>query len=335
MSGLPPIQAMAAGDHHILLLDKHGKVWGSGSNSSGQLGYAASKGFLDTPHLLPHGILSPIQAIAAKGHYSLLLDKNGCVWHSGKLGLHELDSTTFKRIENIPPIKAISVGLQHVLLLDVNGTPWVYGINNHGLLGNVAIIDTVRPLQVGGLPPIQAIATGDYFSLFLTESGSVSMCGSRLHIYNPANPEGIRNHFNTPTSVQGLPPDVPIRALFATGKWASFIDRNGTVWEGDWDKSPTFNAPVAKCAQKTLLASFFSKPKNILDNCRFTLRDFTLLALDSHPYTRLCLEKAYDLLHQEEFFSRLYFHLLLRQSPAYIYHTLDIIFLFDYRSFLL
>lgn len=49
------VTAIAAGDHHSLVLDKEGRVFAFGDNSSGQLGFDPSKesNYVDAPSLLP------------------------------------------------------------------------------------------------------------------------------------------------------------------------------------------------------------------------------------------------------------------------------------------
>lgn len=91
-----PVAALAAGEHHSLVLGGDGSLWALGSNAEGQLGTPAAGPASESP--LPvlgpaAGGAKPITAIAAGGRHSLAVDADGRVlawgWsiHGGLVGL--------------------------------------------------------------------------------------------------------------------------------------------------------------------------------------------------------------------------------------------------------
>ena len=116
------ISAVATGDYHSLALDREGRVFAFGDNTSGQLGFepSADSPFLDAPSLLPTqrlyngtSLSARVTSIAAGGSNSFFT----------------VDATRVARPEE--DISAPGVGLGRV-----TADTWSCGLGLHGTLGN-------------------------------------------------------------------------------------------------------------------------------------------------------------------------------------------------------
>jgi len=75
-------------------------------------------------------------------------------------------------------VVAIGAGNLHSLAVSRDGTVWAWGMNERGQLGDGTFINRYGPVQVTGLPSIQAAAGETEHSVFLGRDGSVWACGA-------------------------------------------------------------------------------------------------------------------------------------------------------------
>jgi alpha-tubulin suppressor-like RCC1 family protein len=173
-------EAVAAGAYHSLALRKNGTVWAWGQNVSGQLGTGSTS---TTPLSQPTQAtaLPAVKAIAAGISHSLALDLDGQVWAwgqntSGQVGMGSTGGTVLipTKVAGLPTIQRIAAGGNFSLALDVNGQVWAWGQNTSGQVGTGATSTSAPiPVQVAGLPAIQAIAAGVSHVLALGVDGKV------------------------------------------------------------------------------------------------------------------------------------------------------------------
>lgn len=138
------IIAIAAGTYHTLVLRSDGKVWATGSNSSGALGngpvVSGNKSVLTEMTTTTN---SNIVAIAA-GEHSVVLRNDGTVWATGLNGDGQIGIGTQSAGLRIltkmigadnANIKAISAKGRFSVVLKSDGTVYATGLNTAGQLG--------------------------------------------------------------------------------------------------------------------------------------------------------------------------------------------------------
>jgi alpha-tubulin suppressor-like RCC1 family protein len=220
--GTAPPLAIAAGGGFSMALLADGTVWAWGRNDEAQLGLGSA-----ADQALPVRIpgLSDVVAIAAGTSHSLALVRDGTVlgWGSGYAagagGIGATPSPT--PVPGLTGVRAIAAGERHSLALRSDGTVWAWGVNTNGQIGaptpaGVALV----PVQVQGLPGVEAIAAGSHHSLALGADGTVWFWGHSL----------IRGEDSTsirvPEQVPGL---VRIRAIATGAAHALALGADGRV----------------------------------------------------------------------------------------------------------
>ncbi|KAL9595662.1 MAG: hypothetical protein Q9219_006295 [cf. Caloplaca sp. 3 TL-2023] len=114
------ITAVAAGDYHSLALDKEGRVFAFGDNSSGQLGFdpSSESNYVDAPSLLP------LQKLYANTNLSPIVKQ---IFAGGNNSFLTVDATTIARPgDNATP----------ALLGRITADTWASGQGILGTLGN-------------------------------------------------------------------------------------------------------------------------------------------------------------------------------------------------------
>ncbi|WP_164009468.1 MopE-related protein [Pyxidicoccus trucidator] len=224
-------ETVAAGAYHSLALRKSGEVWAWGNNLSGQLGTASTQSTA-SPARVPG--LPGVKALAAGISHSLALDLTGQVWAwgqnaSGQVGLGSVGGTvlTPTKVAGLPLIQRIAAGGSYSLALDADGKVWAWGQNTSGQVGTGAISLTVAtPVQVTGLPPIQAIAGGVNHALALDVDGNVWAWGQNTS--GQVGTGAASTSVLVPVKVAGLP---GAKAIAAGAGHSLVIDTQfGNVW---------------------------------------------------------------------------------------------------------
>ncbi len=221
---LSNVVAVAAGEHHNLLLKDDGTVLGCGAAFCGETNVpsalndvvAVGAGWLHSLALKANGTviawgdgsygqtnvpsgLSGVKAIAAGYYHNLALKTNGTVVAWG----HNAQNQT-----NVPAtltnVVAIAAGYQHSLALRGDGTVCGWGLDNEG--------QCVVP---GTLSNVVAVAAGTWHSLALKADGTVVGWGS--------------SSFGESTSPSGLS---NVLAIAAGGEFSIALKNDGTflVW---------------------------------------------------------------------------------------------------------
>ena len=170
---------IAAGGNHTVAIDKNGRVWAWGANTSGILGDNST-----TQRLTPVSVAGAVKTfcqIAAGGTHTIGLDKNGMVWGwgantNGRLG----DGTTTSRLTPVSVAGAvktfcnIAVGFTHTIGLDKNGMVWGWGANTVGQLGDNSTTQRVTPVSVlGAVKTFCQIGASLYTSFGIDKNGTI------------------------------------------------------------------------------------------------------------------------------------------------------------------
>ncbi len=151
------VTQIAAGSEHSLMLTPQG-LFGSGPNSSGELGFYSCCGYFTTPQ--PVTTISDLKAVAASQSQSLGLKNDGTVWEwgdnvSGTMADGSCDYERKNRREpgqvvGLTDVKAISAGIDADMALRTDGTVWIWADGSCGLATQVPGINDATALGSGG-----------------------------------------------------------------------------------------------------------------------------------------------------------------------------------------
>ncbi len=222
--------SLAAGDTHALAALADGSVLAWGENAGGQLGLG-DRAFRNIPTRVP--ALQGVVQVAATEAHSLALTATGLVWawgsnDRGQVGTSGPGGRLFDQlapvqVQGLTGVQAIAAGSSHSLAVGADGSVWAWGSNRSGQLGPVVDmgLDSAVPVQVPGLPAVQAIAAGFNRSLAVGVDGSVWIWGSVT--------PGADDYTLSPTPVQvaGLS---NIRRVVLRNAAVLALDRDGRVW---------------------------------------------------------------------------------------------------------
>ena len=181
-----PVTAVAAGEHHSLILTATGDVYALGSNREGQLGVSSAS----TESAQPVLVLGPatgseaVVAIAAGARHSIALTASGkvltcgCSLH-GQCGTGVVSPTvpTPATVEALGPLKAVAVaaGMAHSLVLTDTGDVYAWGRNAEGQLGDGTMTGSLVPKLIEALgagdDPVVKISSGGRHNAVLCKSG--------------------------------------------------------------------------------------------------------------------------------------------------------------------
>jgi alpha-tubulin suppressor-like RCC1 family protein len=234
---LTGITDVDVGDLHSLALKNDGTVWAWGDNQSGQLGG-------DLPHSAPvqvKGLAEVIDVEAGEDH-NLAVKKDGTVWAWGNNMDGQLGDGNYFTESRTPVLVSggtftgvvdVAAGAHHSLAVKDDGTVWAWGGNAHGQLGDNTVKDHHTPVQVttsSGLKSrVVDVAAGQYFSLALTEDGSVWAWGGNS--YGQLGDDTVKDRH--------LPVQVYTGSGLYNGGFVTDVDAglhhslaltNGTVW---------------------------------------------------------------------------------------------------------
>ncbi|KTD06363.1 Regulator of chromosome condensation, rcc (substrate of the Dot/Icm secretion system) [Legionella gratiana] len=229
------ITSMANGEDFSLFLSKSGKVYACGENLYGQLGIGDIEKRVQ-PIEVKFLKNETITCIAAGGYFSLFLSKTGKVYacgdnECGQLGFgeeeDELEPTEIIALEN-KEIISIAAGDDFSLFLSKSGKVYTCGENEYGQLGLGDEEKRHTPTEITTLKDqrLIAMAAGNQFSLFLSESGEVFACG-----HNDFGQLGLNDKKSRliPTQITTLRGEI-ITAMSAGADFSLFLSKSGKVF---------------------------------------------------------------------------------------------------------
>ena len=198
VSGLPAMARVSAGSGFNVGLDRTGRVWAWGVNSSGQLGRGGFSAGLQPPALvrLANGMpLDQVVALDASRSFGVAARDDGSVWtwgfDAGTYGVlgrpapvHPTGggpaSPVADRVGGLSEVVDVAAGFWHVLARTGSGSVWAWGGNGGGALGVESPAMSQTPVRVtkvmasGSREPLSGvtdIAAGSDHSLAATSDG--------------------------------------------------------------------------------------------------------------------------------------------------------------------
>lgn len=192
-AGVPDLASVVTRQTFMIALRNSGQVVTWGSNSDGQLGYAAE---LDcgsagnapcrrTPTDVP-GLTNAI-GVAAGFNHSLVLLADGTAVSFGQNTRGQLGYTTPSAADQLTPqaipglvdVVQLAAGSTHSAALTRDGRVWVWGDNQYGILadGTSDLLVHSTPTAVAGLTNVVSIASSNSTMLALLADGSVVAWG--------------------------------------------------------------------------------------------------------------------------------------------------------------
>ena len=231
---------ISGGTSFALAIDKNGRVWGWGNNSSGNLGDNSTTQ-RNTPVSLAGTVKTFCRIAAGKGSgsqglYSLGIDKNGLVWawgspQVGRLG-NALIGSRLSPTSVLGAVKTfsfISISTSFSSAIDKNGRIWGWGANSFGNLGDNSTTQRNTPVSLAGtVKTFCQIAASGAHQLALDNRGRAWTWGA-ASLGRLGNNDAVVNRC-TPVSVAGNAKTFCRIAVGCIGAHSLAIDRYGRAW---------------------------------------------------------------------------------------------------------
>ena len=179
IEGLRHITSLAAGQGHVVALDRSGKVWAWGANAAGQLGNGAlQQGDLPAQVAFP----VPIKRIAAGDTHSFAVDAMDRLWGWGSNNFGQVGETAesklaakyFTRPHRIRTgfaVAQIDAGMFYTVATSTQGDVFAWGWNGMGQLGQDGVSSSAKPLRLRQLAHVTRLAAGVGHALALNDTG--------------------------------------------------------------------------------------------------------------------------------------------------------------------
>jgi alpha-tubulin suppressor-like RCC1 family protein len=222
---------ISAGNAHTMAIDKDGRAWGWGLNTSGQLG----NGITDFTPMSVAGTVKTFCyiGVATSASHTMAIDKNGRAWGWGLNNLGQLgDNSITSRLTPVSVLGAvktfcqISAGNNHTVAIDKNGRAWGWGFNTNGQLGDNSVTSQRTPVSVAGaVKTFCQISAGESHTVAIDKNGRAWGWGSNFSGQLGDNSITSRR---TPVSVLGAVKT--FCKISAGGGHTMAIDKNGRAW---------------------------------------------------------------------------------------------------------
>ena len=183
--GLDNIKQVASGQHHTLILNKNGEVYGVGENGFGQLGLGES---ISDALSFQKVNISNVAHISAGHAHTLFLLEDGTVKAtgqniSGELGLgDETQRNTPVQIPGLTNVEKVFAGYGTSVFVLSDGTVKGCGRNTNYILGlsQETNYTTLQSLPVSN---IKQVAINHYeFGLFVKNDGTLMISGNNYYV---------------------------------------------------------------------------------------------------------------------------------------------------------
>jgi len=183
------IKEVSCGSNHTMVLTNFGKIYGTGLNSSGQLGI----GIITNKNIFTLSTFTAetINSISCGSNYTVVLATSGNLYaagnnYYGQLGFTSTGSTPhplFVLCNTINNVEAVYVGQVHTMVLTKDGKVYGTGFNYQGNLGNnfnstitnqftLSTFNIDFPSEI-----VSSISSGGQHTLLLTKSGKTYAAG--------------------------------------------------------------------------------------------------------------------------------------------------------------
>jgi alpha-tubulin suppressor-like RCC1 family protein len=221
---------ISGGIDHSAGIDKNGRAWTWGLNSSGQLGDNSL-----TSRRTPVSVLGAVKTfckINAGGNQTYAIDKNGSLWSWGNNAGGQLGDSTI--VNKCTPILIggstktfcdVKGSNSAALALDNHGDVWVWGNSVFGEFGQSVVFPRTPTSVVGVTKTFCEINTEAFFNIALTSGGRLWSWGNNV---NGELGNNTVTMVRTPVSVAGA---VKTFSGITAGQNHSYaIDKSGRLW---------------------------------------------------------------------------------------------------------
>ncbi len=214
------VSGVSGGALHTLVLKRDGTLWGTGDNSSGQLGLGLHETAVDTLRPIAFDVI----AMSAGYYHSLFLKRDHTLWAVGWNDVGQLGDgsqiTRFRPVQVATDVASMSAGYGHSLFLKTDGTLWATGAGDYGQLGTGSMVNVSVPVKIAS--DVAAAAAGIYHSAFIKRDGTLWTMGD--------NQSGQLGNGSTINSSVPIPVESGVTRVTAGGYFTAFIKSDGTLW---------------------------------------------------------------------------------------------------------
>ncbi|MGN0688416.1 MAG: Ig-like domain-containing protein [Oscillospiraceae bacterium] len=194
---LTDIAAVAAGDNHVLALDKGGTVWGWGANGSKQIGNRVDKVYTQVPEIIEikdkrdsSGV--SMLKIDAAGNHSVGISDDGKVWVWGANSYGQLGTGDTYVVAEATYVgyrgKAVAAGRYATAIIDEAEKLMLCGCNKFGALGDGTEKDRYL-FGEGTSSSAESVDIGSYFGGYVRADGTL-FCWGDNSVGQVGNGEG-------------------------------------------------------------------------------------------------------------------------------------------------
>jgi alpha-tubulin suppressor-like RCC1 family protein len=189
--GVTPIKQISASLFRTIFLSETGEVYSCGFGEYGELGLGDTS-IHPSPTKVVFSPDTNIVSINDSENHTMFLTGTGEVFAcgkgwSGQLGTGNEDDhfSPVKISPSTVPIKKVVLGDQYTIFINDKGEVYVCGLEIKGRLGtgedHREYFDPVKLEFPPGSSPIKEVDCGFTYTVFLTETGNIYVCGSGEH----------------------------------------------------------------------------------------------------------------------------------------------------------
>ena len=184
LPGISSGKRILAGGYYTLVLKDDGTLWGTGSNSSGQLGLGETPTHQYT--FIPLSI-TDIKDISAGLFHTVMVKNDGTVWAAGEndrgqLGLGDnVNRSIFTEVSGITGVDKVATGSNCTFIILNDGRIYATGWNAYGQLGLGDTNNRNTYEIVAGISDVTMIASGGTHTILLRSDGTVWSVGDNRY----------------------------------------------------------------------------------------------------------------------------------------------------------
>uniref|UniRef100_A0A1B6CXM2 B30.2/SPRY domain-containing protein n=1 Tax=Clastoptera arizonana TaxID=38151 RepID=A0A1B6CXM2_9HEMI len=188
-SKIKKLSSSKGSDGHTIALSVDGQVYSWGDGDHGKLGHGISD-TISQPQIINYFKNLVVVCISAGYRHSAAVTSEGELYtwgesRNGRLGHEDAYIDYIKnptKVQGIDNVGSVSCGFSHTLALSIDGkTVWSFGGGEFGKLGHSNLDSVSKPKEIEAIQGLtfSKVAAGSNFSVALTTSGQVYVCGVR------------------------------------------------------------------------------------------------------------------------------------------------------------
>ena len=221
------VASVECGYFHSACIDTQSRLWTFGRNENGQLGVGDCLNRFE-PTLVDN---LPVASVSCGAYHTVCIDNSGDVWsfgynEKGQLGLGDTrDRNLPSKIASLHNILSVASGYVHTVFLTNSKLCFRAGakLDRSGQVKK----KVKKPELIKDIKNIEAIASGAYLILILTEDKELYTIGYKEVNQFQANPPGL---YSTPTKLQWNEGETFPIAISCGYYHGAIIDSSGCLW---------------------------------------------------------------------------------------------------------